>query len=356
MIMSNIQKIRQALPEYELNAILIKDPINRLYATGFSSSAGLLLITGESAWFVIDSRYFEAAGNEITDAQVILLDKGSKYDDHIEKIIKKNKVTSIGFEDASLTFATHKTWDLKFDTDLIPAQKLINTLRNVKSRAEVDKMIKAQRLAEKVFNEILPLVNTGMTEKELSAEIVYRLLRNGADETAFRPIVVGGKNSSRPHGLPGDDKIAEGFLTIDFGACLEGWRSDTTRTLCIGKPSDEMVKVYDTVLKAQVAGIAAVHEGVKGVDVDAAARNVIEEAGFGEFFGHGFGHSLGLEVHETLSASPLSTDVLPLGAVISAEPGIYLPGRFGVRIEDTLFITADGCENLTNLPKSLTVL
>jgi len=354
--MDNIKKIQKALPEYEIDAMLLKDPVNRLYATGFSSSAGMLLVTADNTWFIIDSRYFEAAEKFITNAQVVLLDKGSKYDDRVEKLIKDQALSKIGFEDSSLTYAAHLVWLKKFGAELVPAQKLINTLRSVKNRREVDCLIKAQRLAEKVFDEILPIISTKITEQELSAEIVYRMLKNGADETAFKPIVVSGANSSRPHGLPGVDKISKGFLTIDFGACLDGWRSDTTRTLCIGKPTEEMVKVYDTVLKAQEAGIAAVHGGVKGVDVDAAARNVIEEAGFGDYFGHGFGHSLGLEVHETLSASPLSEDILPSGAVISAEPGIYLPGRFGVRIEDTLFITDGGSENLTNLPKSLLVL
>ncbi|MCL2628544.1 MAG: Xaa-Pro peptidase family protein [Oscillospiraceae bacterium] len=354
--MNNIQKIQKALPEYEADAILIKDPTNRLYATGFSSSAGALLITAENAWFVIDSRYFEAAQKQISGAQVQQLEKGSKYDDQVDRLIKENSINSIGFEETTLTYSSYQAWSEKFGVRLVPAQKLINNLRNIKSRLEVDKMIKAQRLAEKVFDEILPIISTDMTEKELSAEIVYRMLKNGADETAFLPIVVSGANSSRPHGVPGDDKIAEGFITLDFGACLDGWRSDMTRTLCIGKPTDEMVNVYDTVLKAQLSGIAAVFGGVRGVDVDAAARNVIEEAGYGEFFGHGFSHSIGLDVHETLSASPLSEDILPAGAMISAEPGIYLPGRFGVRIEDVLYITDDGSENITSISKTLTVL
>jgi Xaa-Pro aminopeptidase len=200
------------------------------------------------------------------------------------------------------------------------------------------------------------MISTEMTEKELAAEIIYRSLRNGADEKAFNPIVVSGPNSSRPHGVPGNEKLNKGFLTIDFGVMLDGWCSDTTRTLCIGKPDDEMIKVYDTVLKAQEAGIQAVHGGVKGFDVDLAARKVIEDAGYGDYFGHGFGHSQGLEVHESLKASPLSKDILPAGAVISAEPGIYLPGRFGVRIEDTLYITEEGSENITKLPKQLVVL
>jgi len=354
--MTNIQKIQKSLSEFKIDAMLIKDPINRLYSTGFSSSAGLLLITAFDAWFVIDSRYYEAAESLVSDAHVILLEKGNKYEDQVDILIKKHDIKSIGFEDGTITYASYLVWLNKFGAELIPAQKLVSTLRNIKSRAELDKMKKAQRLAENVFDEILPIISTDMTEKELSAEIVYRIVRHGADEAAFLPIVVSGINSSRPHGVPSDELISKGFLTLDFGACLDGWRSDMTRTLCVGKPNEEMINVYEIVYKAQLAGIAAVRAGVGGVDVDAAARNVIEDAGFGEFFGHGFGHSIGLEVHESLSASPLSTDILPCGAVISAEPGIYLPGRFGVRIEDVLYITEDGSENITHTPKSLIVL
>ena len=354
--MSNIARIRKAMPGYGCKAMLITNQMSRLFATGFSSSAGALLITESDAWFFVDSRYVEAAEAAIKDAQVILIAKGETFNDSIRVIVKENGITSFGFEDGSVTYACHREWGETFKAKMIPAQKLINELREVKSRADLDKMVKAQRLAEKVFGEVLPLIGTDMTEKDLAAEIIYRSLKNGADDMAFDPIVVSGPKSSRPHGVPGCEMIDNGFLTIDFGVNLDGWCSDTTRTLCIGKPDDEMVKVYETVLKAQETGIKAVYAGVKGVDVDSAARNVIENAGYGEYFGHGFGHSLGLEVHETLKASQLSGDILPAGAVISAEPGIYLPGRFGVRIEDVLYITENGSENITKLPKTLTVL
>jgi Xaa-Pro aminopeptidase len=281
---------------------------------------------------------------------------GKSYRDIIEATIKDNGIKSIGFEDTLIPFSTHKDWVEKFGAELIPAQKKIDELRNVKSRDDIEQMIKAQRIAEKAFEEVVPLINTNVTEKEIAAELIYRMLKHGADDKAFPPIIVSGAKSSRPHGVPGDEKISKGFITIDFGANLGGWCSDTTRTLCVGEPDDEMKKVYDTVLKAQLAGIATVRAGVNGVDVDAAARDVIKAAGYGDYFDHGFGHSLGLEVHETLKASPVSKDILPVGAVISAEPGIYIPGRFGVRIEDTLYITEDGYENLTKLPKELVVL
>ncbi|MCL2080076.1 MAG: Xaa-Pro peptidase family protein [Oscillospiraceae bacterium] len=354
--MSNINKIKQKLSQFNINAMLISSPSSRLYATGFSSSAGMLLVTNDDAWFIIDSRYFEAAGQAIKDANVILLPKNDRYENQVQALIAKNNLAAIGFEDGTVTYAVHKSWEAKYGVELIGAQKLLNELRNVKSRDELDCIIRAQRLSEQIFWEILPLINANMTEKDLAAEFIYRALKSGADKESFDPIVVSGPNSSLPHGVPGGNNIGNGFLTIDFGVRLDGWCSDTTRTVCVGQPDDEMVKVYETVLAAQLAGIAAVRAGINGAVVDAAARKVIEDAGFGEYFGHAFGHSIGLEVHETLSASPISKDILPAGAVISAEPGIYLPGRFGVRIEDTLYVTEDGCENITNLPKNLMVI
>jgi len=354
--MNNIDRIRQVMPEYKCSAMLITNQINRLFATGFSSSFGALIIMDNDAWLITDSRYIEAAEAAVKDAKVILMAKNETANDAIKSVFDKNNIKSVGFEDGFISYASHKEWTEKLDIELIPAQKLINDLRSIKSRADVDKLIKAQRLSELVFEKVLPIISTDITEKDLAAEIIYQTLKNGADDISFNPIALSGPNASRPHGVPGKEKIGKGFLTIDYGVKLDGWCSDTTRTLCIGKPDDEMVKIYETVLKAQEAGIAAAHGGVKGFDVDKAARDIIEEAGYGDFFGHGFGHAQGLEVHETLRASPTSTDILPAGTVISAEPGIYLPGKYGVRIEDTLYLTETGSENITKLPKNLTVL
>jgi len=354
--MSNIQRIRQELPKYNCNAMLILNQVNRLFATGFSSSAGVLLVTDENAWFYTDSRYIEAAEKTIKDANIKLVNANDKITENVKAIITENNITSIGFEEKYVSYAGKNDWNDKLGIEMVPANDLLNKLRNIKSCDDLDKMIQVQRSAEKVFNEILPLISTDITEKELAAELIYKSLRNGVDDKAFDPIVVSGPNSSRPHGVPGNEKLSKGFLTIDFGLKLNGWCSDTTRTLCIGKPDEEMVRIYDTVLNAQEAGIKAVRGGVKSIDVDTAARKVIEDAGYGDYFGHGFGHSLGLEVHESLSASQSSKDILPAGTVISAEPGIYIPGRYGVRIEDVLYVTETGSENITKLPKSLLIL
>ena len=354
--MNNIERIRLALPDYECDAMLVTSPIARLYATGFMSSAGVLLVTARAAWFLADSRYFEAAKKAVAGAHVSLVAKDETFAERINALLGESAIGKLGFEDGFVTYSGYLEWTEKLETKLIPAQKLVDGLRAVKSRDDLEKMVKAQRIAEKTFDDILPLIAMGISEKQLATELVYRALRNGADDKSFDPIVVSGKRSSLPHGVPGNEKIGEGFLTIDFGVRLNGWCSDMTRTLCVGSPDDEMIKVYDTVLEAQEAGIRAVRGGVKGFDVDKAARDVIESAGFGEYFGHGFGHSLGLEVHESLKASRISEDVLPSGAVVSAEPGIYLPGRYGVRIEDVLYITEEGSENITNTTKDLIII
>ena len=354
--MSIIEKIMQALPEYECDAMLVTSAINRQFATGFESSAGALLVTAGNAWFFTDSRYIEAASAAIKDAQVRKVTVSDPYHVQIKSLLDEYGIKKVGLETGAVSHDGYLEWKEKLEAELIPAQKLLTGLRSIKTAGDLNKMKKAQRIAEKSYEQILPLISMDITEKQLAAELIYRFLKNGADDTSFDPIIVSGPRSSMPHGVPGDVKIAKGFLTLDFGVRLGGWCSDTTRTLCIGKPDEEMINVYETVLKAQEAGINAARAGVKASDVDAAARNIIADAGYGENFEHGFGHELGLEVHEFLKASPTSEDILPAGAVISAEPGIYLPGRFGVRIEDVICITETGCENITNLLKNLIIL
>jgi len=355
-VISNIEKIQQAMPAFGCGAMLVTAPANRLFATGFESSDGALLITAGDAWFFTDSRYIEDAGASVRDARVGLVANAGDYYEQIRTILEGNGITALGFEDAAVSYTGYLNWKEKLGVELIAAQKLIDDLRMIKSPHDLEKLIKAQRISEKSFEEIIPLISTNITEKELAAELVYRLVKNGADDKTFDPIIVSGAKSSMPHGVPGDNKITKGFLTIDYGARLDGWCSDTTRTLCIGAPDEEMKRIYDTVLEAQEAGISAARAGVNASDVDGAARTVIENAGYGEYFGHGFGHGLGLEVHEPPRAAKTSKEVLAAGMVISAEPGIYLPGRFGVRIEDVLFITDEGCENITKLAKELIIL
>ena len=354
--MNNLEKIKAVLSDSELDALLITSEANRLYAAGFHSSAGVAVVTASKAWFFTDSRYIEAAESAVTGAEVRLVDREETYSKRINRIIEEESLKTLGFEDGTVTYAEYDEWRGKLTAELKPAQALLTKLRALKSREDLSGLVEVQRISEKAFNEVLPLIAAGVTERELAAELVYRMMRNGADDKSFDPIVVSGVRSSMPHGVPTDEKIGKGFLTIDFGAKKNGWCSDTTRTLCVGAPDEEMGRIYDTVLAAQSAGIAAVRAGVRGADIDAAARQVIESAGYGRYFGHGFGHGLGLEVHETPNAAPSNEKEIPAGAVISAEPGIYLPGRYGVRIEDVVYVTEEGCENITKLPKALLVI
>ena len=218
-------------------------------------------------------------------------------------------------------------------------------------------MRKAQQITDEAFKAILSFIRPGMTEQEIAARLVYELLRRGGEKVSFDPVVAAGPNGSRPHAVPGEQVVDTGmFITMDFGCKVEGYCSDMTRTVALGQPSEEMERVYATVLAAQKAGINAARAGATGREVDGAARQVIAEAGYGEYFCHSFGHSLGLDIHESPNASPSEDQPLPAGAVISAEPGIYLPGKFGVRIEDVLILREGGCEDITRSPKDLIVL
>lgn len=218
-------------------------------------------------------------------------------------------------------------------------------------------MTAAQRIAERALEDILKELRPGAAEREIAARLQYLMLHYGAENMSFDPIVVSGPNGSLPHGVPSDREIRSGeFVTMDFGCIYHGYCSDMTRTVAVGSATDEMRNVYETVLAAQEAGIAAARAGVTGKAVDAAARTVIEKAGYGRYFSHSFGHGVGVEIHEGPNASSANEEPLPAGAVISAEPGIYLPGKLGVRIEDVIRLTPEGSENLTLAPKELLIL
>ena len=238
-----------------------------------------------------------------------------------------------------------------------PLSSRLLDLRSVKSKKEADNIIKAQRIAEKAFYDILDYIKVGMTEKLIAATLNYKMMCYGAESPSFDTIVVSGQNSSLPHGVPTEKKIEKGdFITMDFGAMYNGYCSDMTRTVAVGFATDEMKKVYDTVLNAQLAGIDAAQAGRTGAEIDRVARDIISSAGYGQYFGHALGHGVGIEIHEEPKVSPSNGEVLPEGSVITIEPGIYIPGHFGVRIEDMLYIKTNGNTNLTNYPKNLIIL
>lgn len=355
--MNHFQQIAELLETYGLDAMLLLSEPNRRYAAGFPTSDGAVLVTGKGSVFITDSRYIEAARVTVTDAEVLENDREHPVVDLVNRALANAGAQRIGYEEDRVTVAEFHRMEEKLQGELIPAGGLMDRLRMVKDREELEAMVAAQRIAEAALNEVLTFIRPGRTEQEIAAFLQYQMLLRGAERMSFDPIVVSGPNSSKPHGVPTEKAVAVGdFITMDFGCVYQGYCSDMTRTVALGCATEEMERVYQTVLDAQTAGIAAVRAGVSGRGVDAAGRNVIAAAGFGPYFGHSFGHGVGLEIHERPNASPGWDKPLPASAVISAEPGIYLPGKFGVRIEDVVVVTESGCENLTQADKKLLIL
>lgn len=357
--MHHFQEIAACLGRFGLDALLITGEANRLYASGFHSagSDGVALVTPKGAFYFTDSRYTEAARRHIQDAEIREIGPGRGYSVLIQEVLTAQALHKVGYEDAYLTVREFEAYRSALSCEMLPATELLWDLRRIKSGEELAKMEAAQGIAERALGEILQEIRPGVTEKELAARLQYLMLHYGAEDMSFDPIVVSGPNGSLPHGVPGGRELQAGeFVTMDFGCIFGGYCSDMTRTVAVGSATAEMRQVYATVLAAQLAGIAAAKAGVTGQAVDGAAREVIANAGFGPYFTHSFGHGVGVEIHESPNASPRNELLLPAGAVISAEPGIYLPGKLGVRIEDVVVLTETGCRNLTHAPKELLIL
>ena len=318
---------------------------------------GWVLVSRDGARYSTDGRYIEAARQQVTGAEIVLTERGQSHLALAREEIRRRGLKRVGFESGRVSADELGRWKDSLPCELVAAQGLLDGLRAAKDEEELARMRQAQRITDEAFREILNFIRPGLTEQEVAARLVYELLRRGGRRVSFDPIVAAGANGSMPHAVPGETVIQPGmFVTMDFGCVYEGYCSDMTRTVAVGQPTDEMERVYHTVLEAQRAGIAAARAGVTGSEVDRAARQAIQQAGYGSFFSHSFGHSLGLEIHESPNASPSEQTVFPAGAVISAEPGIYLPGHFGVRIEDVLVLREGGCEDITQAPKNLIVL
>ena len=357
--MNHFQKIAAQLEGHGLDAMLLTGEANRFYASGFHSygTDGVALVTAKKAYYFTDSRYTEAALRYVQGAEVREIGHGRGYGALLEEAVTEQHIRRMGFEDAYMTVQDHERYRKALSCDLVPATDILWQLRAVKDEEELDAMVAAQRIAERALEDILEEIRPGVTEKEIAARLQYLMLHYGASDMSFDPIVVSGPNGSLPHGVPSEKTIQQGeFVTMDFGCVYHGYCSDMTRTVAVGFATEEMQTVYQTVLSAQEAGIAAARAGLTGREVDGAARAVISAAGYGAYFGHSFGHGVGVEIHEAPNASPMNEKPLPAGAVISAEPGIYLPGRLGVRIEDVILLTETGCRNITKAPKDLIVL
>lgn len=335
---------------------LICYPENRRYFTDFISSAGFLIVTREQAVFMTDSRYIEAAQAAVP-AGIEVRESGALD----VKVLQELKIGRLSIEASHTTIASlHRLEKICSGIELDTSGFLddaIGALRVVKSRDEVEKIVRAQRIAEHALEKTLAMIHPGITEREIALSLDYNMLSMGAEGVSFETIAVSGENSSKPHGVPGDRRVREGdFITMDFGAVVEGYHSDMTRTVAVGSVTEEQRRVYDTVLAAQVAMLDGLRAGITCAQADALARDVIVHAGYGDFFRHSAGHGVGLEIHEPPFEGPHSREALQVGNIVTAEPGIYLPGQFGVRIEDMAYITDLGIENLTQAPKELLIL
>ena len=356
--MERLHKLAAMARANHCDGVLITEAENLCYATGFVGLEGMVLVTADGKGYCFtDSRYIEAAEKAIAPWGYQVIQPDMSYPQCVAQLCQEHNLESLLFEDQDMTVASHARYTAAVPAKLIPAGEAFSETREVKEEIEVERIVAAQRIAEKALEEILPLIKPGAVEREVAAELDYRMARLGSTGVSFQTIFVSGAKSSLPHGTPGDKKIEAGdFVTIDFGAMVGGYHSDMTRTFAVGFATDEMKKVYNTVLEAQLAGIEAFAVGKPGSEVDKAARDIIEAAGYGPYFGHGLGHSLGLNIHESPRAAKTYHREFVQGNIVTIEPGIYLPGKFGVRIEDMVYLGADGKRNLTNFPKELLIL
>ncbi len=351
-----IAKIQNLLENNE--AVLIESGANRLYFTGFNSSAGCVVITKDSSVFFIDFRYFEKAKQVVSSCEVRLSNRNVE---EIKDLVSKSGVKRLFVEGYSMSVDRFNGLIRAFDgIELIADERIdkaIENMRSVKTADELSLIKQAQEMTDKTFSYILNNISVGRSERDIMLDMEFYMRKLGSEGVSFDFIVVSGKNSSLPHGVPTDKAVESGdFITMDFGAVVKGYRSDMTRTVAVGNVSDEQARIYDTVLKAQLAAIDKIKAGVICKDIDKVARDLIYGAGYEGCFGHGLGHSVGIEIHENPNFNTRCETVLKSGTIMTVEPGIYIENKYGVRIEDMVYVTDNGCENLTKSDKSLIIL
>lgn len=357
--MSALKKLQAALSSLHADGMIISSELNQRYLSGFDYSDGYLLVTPTRSFLLADFRYAEAARAQ-TAGWEILRPEGTMTDE-LKRLIAQEGLTRVALEDATLSCADYQRFSKIFEgcTLCTGASELLKGLRAIKSEAELAIIAEAQSLTDRAFAHILDVLanrNDKMTERDIALELEFFMRKNGAEATAFDTIAVSGSASSLPHGVPRALPLQNGFLTMDFGAKVRGYCSDMTRTVVLGRADEEMKRVYHTVLSAQRAALDELCEGISCRDADEVARRIIREAGYGQCFGHSLGHGVGMYIHESPSLSPRAAEesVLVRGNVVTVEPGIYLEGKYGCRIEDMVAITHDGTvHNFTKSPKEL---
>jgi len=348
--------LRDKMKTQNLDGFLVTNPYNRRYLSGFTGTSGNLLITATSAELITDFRYVEQAREQAPDFAIVRHER-----DILECVgeqVQKMNIKRLAFEQDDVTFAVYQKLSVLLEgVELVPVQGIIEELRLVKTAEEIKVLKEAAAVADKAFAHILNFIKPGVTERQVANELEFMMRSLGATSSSFDTIVASGPRSALPHGVATDKKIQSGELvTLDFGAYYQGYCSDITRTIAVGKPDPKLEEIYAIVLKAQLNGIQKIKPGMSGKEADALTRDIIGEAGYAQYFGHGTGHGIGLEIHEGPTLSPRGEKILQPGMVVTVEPGIYLPGVGGVRIEDDVVITEQGCEVITSSPKEFIIL
>jgi Xaa-Pro aminopeptidase len=348
--------LREKMRTENLVGFVVTNPYNRRYLSGFTGTSANLVITSHSAQLITDFRYVEQAGQQAPDFTVVRHERDILQ--CVGEEVKKQGVKRLAFEQDYVTYALYqKLAGCTQGVELVPVQGMIEELRLIKTPEEIKVIKEAAHIADQAFAHILEFIKPGVTERQVANELEFTMRRLGATASSFDTIVASGPRSALPHGVATDKSIQSGELvTLDFGAYYQGYCSDITRTIAVGKPDPKLEEIYSIVLKAQLNGVQNIRPGMRGIEGDALTREIIREAGFAEYFGHGTGHGVGLEIHEGPTLSPRGEQKLEPGMVVTVEPGIYLPGLGGVRIEDDVVITEQGCDVLTSSPKEFIIL
>lgn len=354
--MERLQKLRAKFRENGIDAILITSGYNRRYISGFTGTAGVALITEKEAKFITDFRYVDQAREQAIHFDVV--QHKNSIIEEIANQLNELEVNKLGFEKTYVSFGQYEEYKANFtEKELIPISGIIENLRLIKDEQEIKILKEAAKIADAAFDHIITYIKPGLTELDVANELEFFMRKQGAASSSFDIIVASGIRSALPHGVASGKVIKKGELvTLDFGAYYKGYCSDITRTVAIGKPSAELEKIYQTVLEAQLRGMDGIKPGLTGKQADALTRDYITEQGYGEYFGHSTGHGLGMEVHEGPGLSMKSDTVLQPGMVVTVEPGIYISGVGGTRIEDDTVITENGNETLTYSTKELLII
>jgi Xaa-Pro aminopeptidase len=356
MIHQKLKAVRALMTTLRVQSLLVTELEHVRYLTGFSGSCGLCLITPTKQFFITDRRYKSQAPQEVKGFTIIIAQQT------LFPLLAERKLipsgSRIGFESQHVSVADmHSLKKMLPHRHFIPATNILETVTAVKEDKEIELLRSAARISDHVFKKLLKLVRPGVRERDIAAEISYWHRKYGAEGDAFEPIVASGDRGALPHARASEKKIRHGeMVVLDFGCCYHGYNSDITRTLAVGNPPAEMKKVYRIVLEAQIKAIEAIRNGVTARSIDAVAREHIRQNGFGRYFIHSLGHGLGIHVHDPLRVSAVSSAVLETGNVMTIEPGIYIPGRGGVRIEDDIVVCENGCDILTGSSKELIIV